>query len=649
MNFKDFIRECNQREVFKRISIYIVSSWVVLQVIVATWEPLGLPQKSVTFLILILLIGFPNYIYYLWVSRIKLTIVPEIDEDFVDPKSAKKFKIFYFSSLIFISVLSLLGSGLIIKNNFFKRDFTLNIETSDKIAVLDFENNTGNDELKVIGKMTADWIISGITENNIGEVISSDIIEDHLNLLDTKITPDDSSILNNLFKTEKVINGSYFLNNNNLILNCTIINGQGGTVLTSFNPVNCPEDDPLQCIEQLRQDILNYLVDIEKGDLSIEVQPPKYEAYKTFLNAESNYDDSALYLELLEKSIAIDSNFFEPQVLRVQHYYNKGDFKKADSLLKRFENNTKISNRQRYILNFCDALMKGKNNRIYQNFKHEYDIAPYHMATNQTMMVLAQQYVNKPELVEDMFLQIDMKDMNIENCQYCVFRYFAMALAYNELGSYQKSIDILESLIKIIDATYLKKALITSYIESESNGKLQVFIEQQELSANTEQYHIILLQAATRYLIKNNQATANTYLDRILKDDTASVKNRAMALYYSKDYANAAKAFELLISEQNNSLDFITKLAISMHFNNQNSQQIINRLESERGTYQYGRVDYCYAQYHAAIGNDSSALKYLQKSIIRGNKYYPHNFKNDPHFSKYKDHPIFQTIMTYWH
>ena len=66
MKLKKFIAECRDNEVLKNLSIYIVSSWVLLQVIALFTEPLGLPEISLTYLLIILLAGFPLYIYLLW-------------------------------------------------------------------------------------------------------------------------------------------------------------------------------------------------------------------------------------------------------------------------------------------------------------------------------------------------------------------------------------------------------------------------------------------------------------------------------------------------------------------------------------------------------------------------------------------------------
>lgn len=130
MNLNNFFKECHDKEVFKKLSIYIVSSWVLIQVFAVTWEPLGLPKKSVTYLIILLLIGFPVSIYLVWRYHL-------VNLDFRKKKSDKEgslikiklknspFHKMYYSFLAIISVLSILSASLIINNNFlYIRKFT---------------------------------------------------------------------------------------------------------------------------------------------------------------------------------------------------------------------------------------------------------------------------------------------------------------------------------------------------------------------------------------------------------------------------------------------------------------------------------------------------------------------------------------------
>ena len=66
MKFNKFLKECSQKEVLKKLSLYVVTSWVILQVFATIWEPIGLPKESVTILLIILLLGFPINIYLVW-------------------------------------------------------------------------------------------------------------------------------------------------------------------------------------------------------------------------------------------------------------------------------------------------------------------------------------------------------------------------------------------------------------------------------------------------------------------------------------------------------------------------------------------------------------------------------------------------------
>ena len=59
MNLKHFLKECSNKNVFKMISIYLVSTWILLQVLAVTGNAIGLPTITMTYVIVFLLLGFP--------------------------------------------------------------------------------------------------------------------------------------------------------------------------------------------------------------------------------------------------------------------------------------------------------------------------------------------------------------------------------------------------------------------------------------------------------------------------------------------------------------------------------------------------------------------------------------------------------------
>ncbi len=338
MNLKRFFKECNNRGVFKTLSIYIVSSWVVLQVLSVVAEPLGLPEKSVTYLIIILLIGLPLYLLFLWKSKVRFAKSEQKDDVAENIQNEINFKRSYFISLGIISLFTIASVFFIINTNFTSGIKLLPSNESNKIAVMDFQNMTGVDSLNIVGEMAADWLSFGIAENEVGEVISSEVVSNYSNLLGVQLTPESSeNILDRFFNPSKLVSGSYFLRDSTLIFNCRIMDGAGKTTLQAFAPVNCDMTSSLDCIENLKQEVITYLHTSQNKEVVqvlYEEDPPKFEAYKKVLQAEADYDDEDNYIKLINEAITIDSEYFYAKILKVQHHHNMGEYRLADSLIK---------------------------------------------------------------------------------------------------------------------------------------------------------------------------------------------------------------------------------------------------------------------------------------------------------------------------
>ena len=125
MKFKKFINQCREKDVLKNLSIYIVSSWVLLQVVDLVSKPLGFSSSIVAYLLLLLMVCFPIYIFWLWKYQLADTIKrdPLLDKSGnpVPGKFTKSpFQKMYFSFLTIISIVALGISLFIAKKNFIK-------------------------------------------------------------------------------------------------------------------------------------------------------------------------------------------------------------------------------------------------------------------------------------------------------------------------------------------------------------------------------------------------------------------------------------------------------------------------------------------------------------------------------------------------
>ena len=158
MKFKEFLKVCHEKEVFKKLSLYVVFIWVLIQVISTIWEPMGLPKDTISFSIIIMVISFPVYIYYIWKTHLKNIYSVKnkrlkVEDREKTGKSHLNFQSYYFVSLGIISFISGLLVVLVFYNKFSGISISEEIQYQDKIAVLKFANKTGGDDLDIDARL----------------------------------------------------------------------------------------------------------------------------------------------------------------------------------------------------------------------------------------------------------------------------------------------------------------------------------------------------------------------------------------------------------------------------------------------------------------------------------------------------------------
>ncbi len=654
MKLNSFFKQCHEKEVFKMLSIYVVSAWVLLQVLSVTWQPLGLPNKSVAFLIIVLLLCFPLYIFFLWKFRIVPLQKTEIDDDVKDQKKRIAFKKMYFSFLGVITSLCVIAVFLIINKNFSQENNGVlpKIETSNKIAVLRFGNNTGDPKYDIVSKMASDWIIHGITENQVAQVITQDLIDEYKTNLKGKSTDgDENAIVKNYLNPSKIISGNFYLQNGKMLFQGMITDGNTNKTLISFKPSECSTENPLDCIEDLNESITGYFITEDKKGLMLQETPPKYEAYKYLLEAKYTNDNQE-YINLLNKAIAADEDYFEPKVLRVAHYYNLKEYKKADSLLQLIKPDSYSNKRQLNLLNMHEALLKGDNRMAYRAILKEYDLAPFDLITNKTAMVIALQFVNKPKDVEAIYKTVNMDSMSLQNCMYCIQRIYVKAFADIELGKYETAIQSIEKAQKEDEAKLLNKPLAIAYVRAGKIEALDQFLRKIGITSTPAETQALYLQAGKEYLLKGDKTKANEYFNKIIKSEheTVAPKMLSDALFFKGEYEMAMDILKKILIEEPDNIDIIIKLAISNFKigNMPDAKNNISALENSRTDYQFGEVDYALAQYYAALDNQDELYKHLLKAVANGHVYNWKYFKNDPQFKKYNKTKEFEEAMTFW-
>lgn len=542
------------------------------------------------------------------------------------------------------------------------------LESNDKIAVLEFENTTENEKLNAVGKITSNWIIHGITENQLGQVISPKLVDDYTTILKSEAGPISlNNLLKDYFKPGKVIEGSYYEENGKLLLQGSIKNGLIDETLISFKTIICDPDSPLDCAEKLKQNILGYLSTVGKQDdmgyihkkdnqtvsSYYEETPPNYEAYQYLLNALENSENPKVYLEFLNKSIETDSGFFEPKIHKIAFYYNGRQFEIADSLRLLIDVKSQLNERQENIMLFYESMLKGKNDKAYKAHKQEYKKAYKDLPTNMTSMTVALQYVNRPEDIGVIFNEIPMENLNLENCWDCGFRYYLKGLADVELGNYAEVIETLIPITNIIEANYLKRPLIMALVKSGKNTELEKYLSDYILTTPTDDNYNLMNFTGIQFLNANQTEEANKYFNKLLENKNSALDsvNLAQAYYFKGDYKKAQDLYKALHEHNPSNINYTVYLAICYYNNGdfEAAKTQIEILDHLKAHYQFGAIDYGRAQYYMSIGAKDKAIEFLLKAVAQGFNFTPSTFQNDPHFITLKDHPEFNNrIMHYW-
>jgi len=578
---------------------------------------------------------------------------------------------FNFTALFVITLFSVFSASLIVRANFINENeistFTSPYKDTDnnRIAILKFENNTTQDDLDVVGKMAEDWIMHGISQNNIGQVISPKNVQEYSKVLKASIIPTgENSVLKEYLKPSQIVNGSYYLNNGRLLMQCSVLDGTTNSVLVSFDPVQCGADNPLDCIEALKQRILGYFISRGKDkQVGLEETPPKFEAYQLFLEACDISYFEAEHIRILNEAIAADSTFFKPKVDRISAYYNQDQFAMADSLLQVLNEDRYLTNtRQKNILLSYEGLLSGDNRKAYKYWMEDYKLEPFNLELNSSAITLALQFVNKPQEIDTIYnaYGLNEKDLDVNNVN-VETRFYIKGMANLEMGKVKETIELMQPFrgIKMKTHDWYKEVLIRAYAIDGNKDSVDVLMDHIKLFSDLNYYYKSCLVTGNEFLRAGNVPAANEYYDRLIssiaenKDDNSQeeLELLARAYFYKEDYQKAQDLLERIVPESNDPITFKTYLAMSYNKNGdiKKAETLLKQIDKMRSDYQYGDVDYSMARYFAIAGDEDKTMEYLLNAVAAGKRFNPDDFQHDILFKPYVGAEAFNLIMNYWH
>lgn len=662
MNIKEFIQECRKRTIFRSISIYVVSIWVIIQVAATTFPYIGLPTEAVSLVIICGLIGFPLIMIFSWYYNVIpeqkgkiITLHPESDHPDKSKDALFRRTFFLITALVSIGVLVVIG--IIISKNLAPQEalsIVVNDDGPSRIAVLTFQNNTGDSNLDIIGEMAADRIAHSITRNNIATVVSNDIYEDYSEIFKKGLLSESGNLnVQEYLEVAQMITGNYYVDKEQILIDCNIIDARDGRIIKALETITALKTNPLAGVEKLKQAILGYLATTASTpQLFIETHTPKFDAYRHLLQAKADVN-AKNQLSNLEKAIAIDSAYFEPKLLRLSLFYNRSEYETVDSLYTILQEETiEADARQINLLAFYKSLLEGNNRKVYEHYLTEYNFAPFDMPSNLTMMVLALQFVNKPEKTIEIYNDIPQEGLNFTTCSRCALRAYVYVMSHLELGNFDEALLVLEDLIRADDDLNYNRLWVQANCRTRKWSEIAQHIEKKTV-LNPSYLMELYLAAGQESVLMDEPGKAREFYEKALSSVTSESDSlkRGQLHYYLGNMSEALSIFNSLVAsdEKNTALNGwlgATYMRLGLF---DKGKEVLNKLNSLDRRFQFGAVEYALARIRFAEGDRKQSLTLLQRSVAEGIRFRGDTFQNDPYFVTLQNEPSFRDILTFWH
>jgi TolB-like protein len=319
-----FWQELKRRKVTRTITVYAAAAFVILELVSIIVEPLRLPEWTLPFIIVLLCVGFIIAVILSWIYDIhpeggivKTEPVHKVKlgEEHAGSNSWKIAS--YISFVVIVVMVCVLLYPKIFKSDQFSE--LRDEEGIISVAVLPFNNLTGDSSLYFWQKGISEYLINGLGSSDELAVSSSQVISDVLEgtrqVYSASLSPDIARRTAGKINASTYITGNYIGAGNDFTIMLNLVNTESGELIWSTRVDGDLESNYRVVLNRLSDTVRNYL-EIKAMEEQVETDlskayPNSSQAYKHYidgLNAimASNYESA---IESLSTAYEIDTTF----------------------------------------------------------------------------------------------------------------------------------------------------------------------------------------------------------------------------------------------------------------------------------------------------------------------------------------------------
>jgi len=310
-----FWQELKRRKVFRAMAMYAATAFIIIEAADIVLPRLGLPDWTVTFLIIILLIGFPVAAVVSWIYDITPAELLKTKQANTDDEKNQAVRpgnsIISINNIVIVILFA--AVCVLLYPKIFKRTVAEEIgeeskKTNSLIAVLPFTNSNPDPTTDYLGFALADQIIGELVYLNHITVRSSGSVRKYINRVFDPISVGDS------LKVDYVLTGNYLNESNKVRLNIELVEVNSNTMIwresieVDFNSAFELQDIVAQKVVD-GLDIQFTPKEMGTYEKDIPNNPLAYEYYLRSISYPFSIEGDRMAIEMLNQAIELDSAY----------------------------------------------------------------------------------------------------------------------------------------------------------------------------------------------------------------------------------------------------------------------------------------------------------------------------------------------------
>ncbi|HEX6316287.1 MAG TPA: serine/threonine-protein kinase [Gemmatimonadaceae bacterium] len=204
-----------------------------------------------------------------------------------------------------------------------------------RVAVAPFENLTGDPQLDLLGRMTADWLSQGIARAESVEVVSTLAVNSAMASAPAGTNP--VELLARTTRASVVVSGTIYPHGDSLRFQGSVTDARTGRSVLSLEPVVASRANPMTGIEALRERLVGAIA-LGADTRGILTRAPSFTAYSEYLKGEEMFArNQAESRQYFRRAIELDSTLVPAYSFLAVTYSNAGSWDSTEAVTRRLE------------------------------------------------------------------------------------------------------------------------------------------------------------------------------------------------------------------------------------------------------------------------------------------------------------------------